>query len=82
MGVTRNVQRASEPGVVVLEGDGRTVTIVGQSWTRRLPRASAPIENLVVSAGTACVAWTTTHGELVVHSIDHDADVLRLQLTR
>jgi hypothetical protein len=81
LGVTRNLHRGSEPGVVVLDGDGRTVIVVGQSWTRRLPRASAPIENLVVSSGSACVAWITTSGELVVHSIDHDADVLHLRLS-
>lgn len=82
MGVTRNLHRGGEPGIVVLEGDGRTVIVVGQSWTRRLPRASAPIETLVVSSGTACVAWTTTQNELAVFSLDHDVELLRLRLVR
>jgi hypothetical protein len=77
LGVCRNVRRNSEPGVLVLEGDGRTIVHLGANWTRKLPRAGGPIDRTAVSAARPYVAWTTTQGELVVYSLDHEAPVLR-----
>jgi len=80
-GVGRDVRRRSEPGMVALEGDGRTLTLVGDGWTRRLLRASAPIVDLVVASGAACVAWTTTQSELVAYSLDYEVELMRVPLT-
>ena len=67
----------SEPGLLLLEGDGRTLLLAGLSWTRRLPAASAEIRHAAACPGAPWFAWATVHGELTVYSLDHDAVLLR-----
>jgi hypothetical protein len=76
MGVAADPQR-HEPGLVIVEEDGRTLALAGLSWTRRLPPASAEIRHAAASSTAPYVAWTTIHGEVVVYSLAHDAVLFR-----
>ncbi len=76
VGVARDRERG-EPGLLLLDEDGRSLVIAGLSWTRRLPTGSAPIRHAATCAGAPWVAWVTVHGELTVYSLDHDAVLLR-----
>ncbi len=48
VGVARDPER-QEPGLLLLEGDRRTLLLAGLSWTRRLPPASAEILHAAAS---------------------------------
>lgn len=76
VGVARDKER-DEPGLVLLEGDGRALLLAGRRGTRRLPTASAEIRHAAVCPGSPWIAWVTAHGELTVYSLDHDAVLLR-----
>ncbi len=76
VGVARDRERG-EPGLLLLDEDGRSLVIAGLSWTRRLPTGSAPIRHAATCAGAPWVAWVTVHGEVTVYSLDHDAVLLR-----
>jgi hypothetical protein len=78
LGVARNLRRGSQPGLLVKEADGRSLVLVGQSWTVRLPRASAEIRHVALSPAAAHVAYTTASGDLVIYSLDLDCVLFRL----
>jgi hypothetical protein len=75
-GVARDLERG-EPGLLLLEEDGRTLLLAGRSWTRKLPQASTAIRHAAACAGAPWVAWATVHGEVTVYSLDHDAVLFR-----
>jgi hypothetical protein len=76
VGVARNRER-HEPGLLLLEGDGRALLLASRGGTRRLPAASAEIRHAAACPGAPWIAWVTVHGELTVYSLDHDAVLLR-----
>jgi hypothetical protein len=77
LGVARDRERG-EPGLLLLEEDGRSLVLAGLSWTRKLPVGAAPIRHAVACPGAPWVAWVTVHGEVTVYSLDHDAVLFRL----
>jgi hypothetical protein len=76
LGVARDRDRG-EPGLLLLEEDGRSLLLAGLSWTRRLPIGVSPIRHAVACAGAPWIAWVTVHGEVTVYSLDHDAVLFR-----
>lgn len=76
VGVARSRER-NEPGLLLLEEDGRALLLASLGGTRRLPAASAEIRHAAACPGSPWVAWVTVHGELTVYSLDHDAVLLR-----
>ena len=69
---------AAGPGLVVIEGDGRRITVLGKNWTYGLPRTSSEIEQASVSPVSPYIAYSTAGGDLFVHSVEHKAHLLRL----
>jgi hypothetical protein len=78
VGIARSSKRREEVGLVIIEGDGRTLSFIGRNWNRRLTSAPARIEHAVMSPAAATLAYSTVRGEVFVYSLDHDAFVYRL----
>ncbi|HKV06747.1 MAG TPA: hypothetical protein VJ725_01330 [Thermoanaerobaculia bacterium] len=72
-----HVPRAEGPGLLVLDKDRRTLVLLGRSWSKTLPAASADVEHVAVSPSTRFVAWSTVAGEVVVYSPWKDAVLVR-----
>jgi hypothetical protein len=68
---------ATEPELVVLEADGRTLSLVGRRTSRSLPRAGAPIVDVAMSTARPHLAYVTTAGEVVIQSLVRAAPLAR-----
>jgi hypothetical protein len=77
-GVTGPLKHGESPGIIVLEADRRTISVLGLNWSHQLPEASAEIEQTAVSTVAAQIAYATVHGEVVVYSLPHTAVLYRL----
>jgi hypothetical protein len=71
VGVTQK-SSVSEPELIVLEPDRRTLSLVGRGTSRSLPSASAPIAEVATSHGRYTLAYATEEGEVVIHSFVHE----------
>ncbi|MFT3774164.1 MAG: hypothetical protein QM820_53050 [Minicystis sp.] len=69
--------RTGAPDLVVLRPDQRTIAVLGQSDNHTLPRAAAPITDVVLSPARAQLAYVTTAGEVVILSLQHDVPLAR-----
>jgi hypothetical protein len=76
VGVSRS-GTGSGPELVLLEGDRRTLSLAGRSSSRSLPRASAPIVDVTVNAWRTQLAYVTSTGEVVVHSLHEETPLAR-----
>jgi hypothetical protein len=75
-GVVLNPRRR-EPGLVAIDEDGRTLLLVGQTWTRPLQKAITEIRHVAVSPTVPVIAYSTVHGELVIFSLENDVVLYR-----
>jgi hypothetical protein len=66
-----------EPGLLVLEDDLQTVTLNGRDLRKEIFRAHAPVEHIVLCQTAPYIAYSTIHGEIVVYSLRHEADLCR-----
>ncbi len=55
-----------EPALLVVERDGRTLSLLGRRTARRLHHAPAPIDEITASETQPDLAYRTTTGDLVV----------------
>jgi hypothetical protein len=65
------------PELLLLDGDARTLSLFGRSSPRKLPRATAPIVDVAVNAWRGQLAYATSRGEVVLHSVYEDAPLAR-----
>ncbi len=63
---------ASDLKLVLLEADERTISLSGRTSSHALPRASGRIANVAVNPWRAQLAYATTAGEVVIHSLYND----------
>lgn len=77
VGVGRDGQR-SEPGLLLLEEDWRTLVLAGRSWSRKVATASSEIEHVAVQHLAPRFAWSTVSGELAIGSLDKEGTLFRL----
>lgn len=68
---------ATAPELLLLEGDERTLSFVGRASSRSLPRAAAPIRDVAMNAWRGQLAYVTTAGEVVVHSLHEETPLAR-----
>lgn len=77
VGVGRDAQR-SEPGLLLLEDDWRTLILAGRSWSRKVATAAAEIEHVALQQNAPRFAWSTVSGELAIGSLDQEGPFFRL----
>ncbi len=78
VGVMANSRRhESEPGLLALEDNQRTITLNGRNWRKEILEASAPIDRVAVDHVRPFIAYSTTANELVVHSVTHETPLCR-----
>jgi hypothetical protein len=77
VGVATRPDVRSEPVLIALETDRRTLTLHGWRWTTALPPASDEIVHVTASHAAPHIAYLTTAGEIVVYSLTHPDVVLR-----
>jgi hypothetical protein len=63
----------SDPKLLVIDEDRRSLSLLGHHTSHRLPRASAEIAHVTMSTYRPIVASATTQGEVVILSLPHDA---------
>lgn len=63
--------------LLVLESDRRTISLLGQSTSRSLPRASAEIVQVAQSTSHPMLAYLTVTGKIVIHSLLYDPPLAR-----
>ncbi len=68
---------SNAPELLVLEGDRRTLSFVGRASSRSLPPATAPILDVAMNPWRGQIAYVTTGGEVVVHTVYEDAPLAR-----
>lgn len=78
VGIGRDPQAQTSPGLLLLEEDWRTLVLAGRDWTRKLVTAGSEIEHVAVHHGSPRFAYATASGEIAVGSFDHEAPLLRL----
>jgi len=78
VGVIGCKEKWYSPGLVVLEDDKRTISLLGRNWSHVLPRAASEIEHVSVSPAAPHIAYSTVQGEVVVYSVEHEALLLNL----
>jgi hypothetical protein len=66
------------PGLLLLDGDRRTLTLAGPQGTRTLPPVSSEIEHVAASHATPTLAYSTADGEVAIYSLEHNAVLARL----
>jgi hypothetical protein len=66
----------SEPELIVLDPDRRTISCLGRHTSRVLARATSPIVEVATSA-RAQLAYLTMAGEVVIHALRTDALLAR-----
>jgi hypothetical protein len=77
VGVGRDGQR-SEPGLLLLQDDWRTLVLAGRKWSRKVATAASEIEHVVVQQNAPRFAWSTVSGELAIGSLDQGGTLFRL----
>jgi hypothetical protein len=82
VGVLASHPSYSEPGLVALENDQRTLTLNGRNWRQKVLQSTAPIDCVAVSHAFPHIAYSTTTGEVVVFSLQHRADICRYVVER
>jgi hypothetical protein len=68
--------------LVVLEADGRTLSLVGldasgQTARRQVHTAAAPIQHVTLSAAVPNLAYSTVGGDVVVYSLHDEKPLCR-----
>lgn len=71
--VITSAEGTSLPALVLLSGDRRIITLLGQGITRPLPRTASPITHVTVSTFSPQIAYVTERGDVFVYSIPHNA---------
>jgi hypothetical protein len=79
IGVIYLQARWPTPGLVVVEDDRRTISLIGRNWTHSLPTASGMIVHASVSPSAPSIAYSTADGEVSVYSLSHNAYFMRFQ---
>jgi hypothetical protein len=69
VGVARSVQHG-DAGMLLLEEDGRTLSLVGRNWHQKLLTATAEIRHVTVSHAAPSLAYWTA-GEVVIASTEN-----------
>jgi hypothetical protein len=69
----------TEPGLLALESDGRTLALHGRNWRKKILEANSTIDRVSVSQVLPYIAYSTINGEIVVYSLTHRADLCRYQ---
>jgi len=77
VGVLAERAPGSEPGLLALENDQRTITLNGRNWRKKVLEANGPIDRVAVSQTAPYIAYSTVNGEIVVYSLTHNADLCR-----
>lgn len=67
----------TEPGLVALEDNLRTVTLNGSNWQREILRSPSKIAHIAVCQRFPYIAYSTVDGEVVIYSTWHRADLCR-----
>jgi hypothetical protein len=68
---------SSTPELLLLDGDARTLAFFGGTRLRKLPRAAAPIVDVATNAWRGQLAYVTSRGEVVIHSVYEEAPLAR-----
>jgi hypothetical protein len=76
-GVFADERIATEPGLLSLEDDLRTVTMSGNDWRKELLQAHAPVQHIAFCQRVPYIAYSTVNGEIVIYSVNHRADLCR-----
>ncbi len=79
VGVMGEPRDAHEPGLVLLEGDRRLLSVIGPGWCHPLPPATADIRHVTVSTAGPMIAYSTEAGDVVVWRCDRKEVVFKLQ---
>lgn len=66
-----------EPGLIVLEPDGRTLAFIGRHVRIAYARADSPVLDARLSPARAQLAYATAAGEVVIHAIGAEAPLAR-----
>jgi hypothetical protein len=77
VGVGR-LPRGTEPGLLLLDDDGKSLVLTGPDWSRRLPSVSAEIVQVAASPTSPAIAYATADGEVAIYSLRADALLARL----
>lgn len=77
VGVLTNLPKGSDPALLALESDQRTLTVNGRNWRQNILQSSTPIDRVVVCHSNLNIAYSTTAGEIVVYSLRYRTDVCR-----
>jgi hypothetical protein len=76
-GVLVDEPNATEPGLLALEDDQRTVTLNGRDWRKEILQAHAPVAHITLCQRAPYIAYSTVDGEIVIYSVRHRADLCR-----
>ena len=76
-GVLADDRIATEPGLLSLEDNLRTVIVSGHNWRKELFHAHAPVEHIALCQRAPYIAYSTVNGEIVIYSVNHRADLCR-----
>ncbi|HSE16302.1 MAG TPA: hypothetical protein VLB46_04575 [Pyrinomonadaceae bacterium] len=76
-GVCLDPQTGPEPGLLALEDDYRTATLNGRNWKKEVLFTHAPVEHIALCQRAPYIAYSTVHGEIVIYSLRHQADLCR-----
>jgi hypothetical protein len=68
---------SSTPELLLLDEDARTLGFFGGTTLRKLPRAAAPIVDVATNAWRGQLAYVTSRGEVVIHSVYEEAPLAR-----
>jgi len=67
----------TEPGLLALEDDLRTVTLNGRNWRKEILETHAPVAHIALCQREPYIAYSTVAGEIVIYSVRHRADLCR-----
>ena len=77
-GVLADTDRSDhDAGLLSLEDDRKTVTLDGRNWRKEIFRAHAIVEHIALCQRAPYIAYSTVHGEIVIYSVRHRADLCR-----
>ncbi len=80
VGVGRDPRQpaGTDPGLLLLDDDWRTLVLAGRSWTRKVATAAAEIEHVAVDPFSSRFAFATAAGDLTIGSFGHEGPIYRL----
>ncbi len=76
-GVMTDEPNGTEPGLLALEDDFRTVTLTGHNWKKEILEAHAAVEQIALCQRAPYIAYSTVDREIVIYSMQHGADLCR-----